>query len=68
MSESTKDWRIGLTVKPKYRWHELKYEQGVIIDVLPDGTGGISDKNGVLKIMMESGRVILEGADSWITS
>lgn len=62
------NWRIGLTVKPKYRNDPLHYEQGTVIDVLPDGTAGLFDKAGVLKIRMETGSVILRRADDWITA
>lgn len=62
------DWRIGLTVKPKYRSDPLKYEQGIVLEVLPDGTNGLSGKDGVLKIKMDSGQVILRRADEWMTA
>lgn len=62
------DWRIGLTVKPKYRTHELHYERGTIRDVHPDGTGGVHDKDGVLKIEMQTGQTILAPADEWVTA
>ncbi len=58
-----KDWRIGLSVKPKYR-----PEAGVVLDVLPSGTAGIVDETGVLKIRLISGTVILRGADDWVTA
>jgi len=62
------DWRIGLSAKPKYRNDDLFYERGEIIDVFPSGTGGIFDKDGVLKIRMESGLVILRASDQWVTA
>ena len=68
MEEINKDWRIGLTVKPKYRNDPLRYEQGIVLDVFPSGTNGIIDRYGVLKIKMESGAVILRPADHWITA
>lgn len=66
--EDTKDWRIGLSCKPKMRNHELYYERGKIVAVHPSGTGGISDPNGVLTIEMESGRTFLARADDWQTA
>ena len=63
-----KDWRIGLTVKPKYGNDPLKYEQGIVVDVHPTGYGGLYDDNGVLQIQMDSGTVILRRADGWITA
>lgn len=66
MSES-KDWRIGLTVIAKYRNDPLYYESGEIIDVFPSGTGGLEDKDGILKIKMRSGSVILRRSDEWKT-
>lgn len=62
------DWRVGLTVKPKYRCDELRYEQGKVIAVFPSGHGGIDDLDGVLQIQMESGSVILRPADQWVTA
>ena len=68
MQETKRDWRIGLTVKPKYRSHALYYERGEILDVLPSGTNGIVDRNGVLKLKMSGGSTILAGADEWVTA
>lgn len=66
---SNKDWRIGCSCKPKYRHDELWYERGRIIDVLPSGTAGLEDKDGILKIKMDStDRVILRRADEWVTA
>ncbi len=62
------DWRIGLTVKPKYRHDPLRYSQGVVLNVHPTGTGGIVDPHGVLRIRLESGSVILRPADEWMTA
>ena len=68
MSETKRDWRIGLSCKPKYRNHELFYERGEIVNVHRSGHGGIFDKDGVLEIRMQSGRVLLSRADEWITA
>lgn len=62
------DWRVGLSCTPKYRHDDLWYERGRIIDVLPDGTNGLADKDGILKIKMDSGSVILRRADEWVTA
>lgn len=62
------DWRIGLTVKTKYRTHERYYERGTVRDVHPDGTNGIHDKAGVLRIEIIGGPTILEPADNWVTA
>jgi hypothetical protein len=63
-----RDWRIGLSCKPKYRTHPLYYERGEILDVEPSGTGGIVDPNGVLRIKMQDGKVFLAPADEWVTA
>ena len=68
MSEAKNDWRIGLTCKPKYRNHDFYYERGTIRAVHPNGTGGIVDKDRVLRIEMFSGLVFLAPADDWITA
>lgn len=65
---SDKDWRIGLSVKPKYRNHELYCERGEVVDVKPNGTNGIVDEFGVLVIKMESGRVLMAASHEWVTA
>lgn len=68
-AEPTKpDWRIGLSCKPQMRSHELYYEHGKIVDVAPSGTAGIVDKDGVLKITMDSGRTFWAPARDWMTA
>lgn len=67
-AEVKPDYRIGLSCKPKYRSHELYYERGKIIETHPDGTGGLSDKDGILRIQMESGKTFLARADDWQTA
>ena len=62
------DWRIGLSCKPKYRHDELYYERGRIIAVEPSGTAGLEDENGILRIKMESGGVILRRSEEWVTA
>lgn len=62
------DWRIGLTCKPRLRTHELYYEQATVRDVHPSGTGGYHDKDGVLRIELASGRMLLVPAGDWITA
>lgn len=63
-----RDWRIGCSVKPKMRTHELYYERGEIVEVFPSGTAGIHDKDGVLQIRMQTGRVLMAPADDWMTA
>lgn len=65
--EQKKDWRIGLTVKPKMRSHPRYYESGEVIEVHPSGTGGIFDKSGVLRIRLHRGLTLLAPADEWVT-
>lgn len=62
------DWRIGLSVKPKFRNDDLYYERGIVLDILPSGTNGLEDPTGVLKIKMGSGNIILRKADDWVTA
>ena len=66
--EKQPDWRIGLTVKPKYRTDPRYYERGKIIDVHPSGTGGVFDDAGVLRIKLDAGDVILQRAEDWVTA
>lgn len=64
------DWRIGLTVKPKYQTH-LLYGQmvtGKVVASFESGTAGIHDKNGVLAIRLNEKIVALEPADWWVTA
>lgn len=68
MYEAKPDWRIGLSCKPKYRTHPLRYEApGKIIAVEPSGTDGIVDRDGVLRIEI-GGKVILAASDEWMTA
>lgn len=62
------DWRIGLRVKPKYRGHKLFGQIGEVIDCKDSGSYGIDDANGVLSIRMESGDIVVSGADKWVTA
>lgn len=68
MTTENKDWRIGLSVKVKYRNHPRYYERGKIVDVLPSGTGGLVDADGILVIETETGAKILERADDWMSA
>lgn len=67
-SELKPDWRIGLTVKAKYRSDPLYYERGKVVDVHGSGFCGIDDKDGVLRIKLDSGNVILSASDKWVTA
>lgn len=62
------DWRIGLLVKPKLQQHALFGERGTIIQVHPSGFGNVIDKDGVVMVQMQSGDVILDKSDNWITA
>lgn len=68
MSETKKDWRVGLTVKPKYRTHPLYYEMAAVVEVHPSGTGGVVDPDGVLRILLLSGKTTLVPAGEWVTA
>ncbi len=68
LEQNKRDWRIGLSCKPKMRTHERYYEPpGTIIDVQPSGTGGIFDDNGVLRIQ-QGNTTFLARAEDWITA
>jgi hypothetical protein len=64
----SEDWRVGLSCKPKYRTHDLYYERGKILKVCPSGTSNLFDKDGILMIEMESGRVFYARSDEWVTA
>ena len=42
--------------------------RGVVLDVHPAGSHGISDRHGVLEIQLQSGDVIYRAASDWITA
>lgn len=65
---SVPDWRIGLSVKPKMRYHELYYERAIVEEVFPDGTGGVFDPNGVLRIKLTGGKVMLVRSEDWVAA
>lgn len=62
------DWREGLGVRVKYRRDPLYGETGVVLSAHPSGHGGVDDPNGVLRVSMDSGAVILRGADDFVTA
>lgn len=62
---SPPDWRIGLSVRPKGGVDLIDNKRGVVIDVLPSGTGGIKDRDGVLKIRLSCGMVVIRGSKDW---
>lgn len=69
MDDSQRDWRIGLSVKPKYRTHERYYEPpALVVDTRPNGTNGIADQNGILCIKTMEGTVLLVPSEEWITA
>ena len=65
------DWRIGKTVKPKYRDDPLRGQRGVVISIKPPvivedvAHCGFSDR---LVIKLESGEKITRDADEWISA
>ena len=68
-TEGKRDWRIGLSVKVKYRWHDLYYEPPhTVVDVFPSGHGGVTDKDGVLLLRGIEGNTFLAPADQWRTA
>jgi hypothetical protein len=67
MGEAKQDWRIGLTVTPKYSNDPLRGFRGVILAVHPDGYAGLSDADGVIRISLDRGGVIFRRADEWMT-
>ena len=66
--ETKKDYRIGLSVKAKYRTADFYYDRGVVVEVYPSGTGGIVDPDGVIAVKHDSGIVRLHGADALVTA
>lgn len=67
------DWRIGITVKPKYRNHIFFGMPGKVVAVFPSGWGGLQDDNGILQIELAGlfegmGRMILARSDEWVTA
>lgn len=62
------DWRIGKTIKPKYSRDALRGRTGVVIGVEPSGTDQIDDPNGVLRIRLDDGTVVLRASDEWVTA
>jgi hypothetical protein len=69
LQQQTKpDWRVGLSVKPKYRNSALFYERGIVEAVHPSGWGGLQDDNGILQIRMETGRTIIARSEEWVTA
>lgn len=68
MSDTAKDWRIGLRCKPKYRGNVLEGVVGTIVDVLPSGTADLMDDNGILVIDVSYPFLVLDKADNWITA
>lgn len=71
--EPPRDWRVGLSCKVKnsrhaYYFDSATYDPGEIVAVLPSGTAGITDKDGVLAIKLATGTTILAPANDWMTA
>ena len=66
--ETKKDYRIGLSVKAKYRTADFYYDRGVVVDVHPSGTSGIVDPDGVIVVKHDSGIVRMHAADALVTA
>lgn len=63
----TSDWRIGLCVKRKGSKQNSPKDEGAVADVMPSGHVGITDKDGVLIIRLDTGTMIVEPASNWKT-
>lgn len=68
MSDTAKDWRIGLRCRVKYYTHSMYGTVGTIMDVLPSGTAGLEDPDGLLVIDVSYPFLVLDKADNWITA
>lgn len=62
------DWRVGLSVKTVSHSDSLYHYQAMVMNVYPSGHGGLSDKDGVLKLKLSDGRVVLRRASEWQTA
>ena len=70
------DWRIGILAKSKFKEDGSFYSfaerndqpPSRIIDVLPSGSGGITDTGGVLMLRLETGQIILARSQDWVTA
>lgn len=63
------DWRVGLSVKPKYRNHDMYYEPPArVVAVEQSGFGGIACKDGVLLLEGRFGVRFLASAEEWVTA
>jgi len=61
------DWREGLLIQPRHK-DARKMGLGQILKVLPDRTGGLNDKDGVLLVqLLDSGIEILTESSDWVT-
>ncbi len=65
----SKDWRVGLSAKPKYRQHEMYYEPpAMIVAVHESGFGSVFCKDGVLVLEGRFGVRFLAPAEEWVTA
>jgi len=60
-----KDGRIGSSVRGKYQFSPYRLALGIIIDVLPNGSYGIWDKNGVTVVKLSCGQIVVTPAEDW---
>lgn len=60
------DWRIGLSVRPKYRFHRLfAYSNKCIVIATRDSS---IYKDGLLLIAVDDGRELLDPAEQWVAA
>jgi hypothetical protein len=63
------DWRVGLSVKPKFRQHEMYYEPpAMVVAVHASGFGQVHCKDGVLVLEGRFGTRFLAPAEDWVTA
>lgn len=62
------DWRVGLSVKPKYRNDVLFGKVLTCVAAAPSGEHGIDDPDGVLFVQELNGRGFWSPADRWVTA
>lgn len=56
---------IGQPVRNLYLDSQGRYH-GVVLDVLPSGTAGLDDADGVLVIRLDWGQVVTDRACYWV--
>ncbi len=66
-ANTQKDWRIGLRVTPKLRTDSLFSRVGEIVNVLPSGSFGVTDPNGVVVVRILN-ELVISPAERWMTA